>query len=138
VTLPTISTTTFACELCDFIHTSGEAAFRVNKLHCSEVGDIAGCIDRLRDRRLHTCGHTKREWYDRTIESLERQADPHCALKRQLVEKHHLKTVKPAKLDKLWRIADLWYADLDEEIKASTDEDYANIVQELLNFGRVW
>lgn len=136
MTVPTISTVTFACELCDFVHTSGEAPFRVNKLHCSEVGDVAGCIDRLRDRRLHTCGHTKREWYDRTIEHLERLADPHCAIKRQLVQKHRLQTVKEDKLSKLWRIADLWLASCPEDQR--TDQTYEEIVGLLLPFGRVW
>lgn len=131
-----ISTPTFACELCAQVHVAGEASFRVTKFHCSQVGDIAGCIARLRDRRLHTCGHTKRAWYDKTIAELERQADPHCAIKRQLVQKHRLQTVKADKLEKLWRIADLWLASCPEDRR--TDETYDEIVGLLLPFGRVW
>lgn len=131
-----ISTPTFACELCSHVHTSPQGNFMVKQFHCSEVGDIAGCIDRLRDRRLHTCGHTKRAWYDKTIEHLERLADPHCAVKRQLVQKHRLQTVKADKLEKLWRIADLWLASCPEDQR--TDQTYEEIVGLLLPFGRVW
>lgn len=136
MTVPPISTQTFACELCDFVHSSGEAPFRVSKFHCSEVGDIAGCIAGCIARRLHTCGHTKRAWYDKTIEHLERIADPHCAVKRQLIEKHRLKTVKADKLEKPWRIADLWLASCPEDQR--TDQTYEEIVGLLLPFGRVW
>lgn len=138
MTVPPISTATFACELCDHVHTSGEAPFRINRFHCSEVGDTAGCIERLKVRHIQTCGHTKRAWIEQQIERLEDMIDPRRKLKRTLVGYHHLHTVKPAKLEKLWNTADLWFADLGENVRDQPDADYAAIVDTLLKFGRVW
>ena len=43
---PPISIITFACEVCGFVHSSGEVPFRVHKFACDQVGEERQCAER--------------------------------------------------------------------------------------------